>query len=66
MWYITVYAENARERIVIELKNQTPCDLLALHQLISDKLNEAAGELSPIIEGGYHIYQKKDANVQVR
>lgn len=63
MWLIAVHAENATERVTIEMENQSPCDLFSFHELIMTKLNEAAGELSPITEGGYHIYQKKAPNV---
>lgn len=66
MWFIVVHAENATERISIEMENQSPCNLISFRELIMAKLNEAAGELSPITEGGYRIYQKKAPNVQIR
>jgi hypothetical protein len=59
MWHVVVYAENFTERITIELENLAPCDLPSFHKLIVSKLNEAAGELSPITKGGFRIYQKK-------
>lgn len=66
MWLVIVHAENATERVAVELENQAPCDLFSMHELIMSKLNEVAGELSPITEGGFHIYQKKVPNVPIR
>lgn len=66
MWLVIVHAENAVERITVELENQAPCDLFSMHELIMSKLNEVAGELTPITEGGFHIYQKKATDVQIR
>lgn len=63
LWLVVLHAENLTERITIELENKVPCDLFSLHELIMNKLNEAAGDLSPITDGGYHIYQKSNPNV---
>lgn len=53
----TVLVENKTERIELEMNNLQPVLLQNLLPLVTEKFIECFGELSPITEGRFTIYE---------
>lgn len=57
-WLVKVSARNQEEEIVVELENIQKTDLMSLYNMAYQHLTEAIADLSPIVDGGFTVYQK--------
>lgn len=60
LWRIEITVTNGIETIIVELENQEKTSLMCMQDLVIAELTEIIGELSPITNGGYIVYQRKE------
>lgn len=60
LWFVHLHAVNNVERIDVELRNLQPVDLALMLPHTMEHLIEIIGELSPIIDGGFTVYQREE------
>ncbi|QDH84218.1 hypothetical protein Axy13_025 [Achromobacter phage vB_AxyP_19-32_Axy13] len=58
MWLIKMYATNDIERIEVEMEVFVKCELALLRELQLKEFTEIIGELSPVTDAQFTIYQK--------